>query len=101
MDIYYIALACWLSGAFLSGLWSPRIPDAPATGFYELRGPKSHARIELHYLPTLSGIPNRVPLYQHADTWRYRVPGGPWVYPSWSELIAHAQNENGDPLIEE
>jgi hypothetical protein len=82
MDIYYIALACWFSSAFLVGLWSPIESLPQPSGFYVV-GSQSY------------------PLYQHNDSWRYRVPGGPWAHPSWTELIAHAETANGDPLIEE
>ena len=101
MDIYFIALTCWFSGVCLVGHWSSTDQLEPPSGFYTIRSPKTHARIELRYLPIITGISNRVLLYQHDDTWRYRVPYGPWVYPSWAELIENAQTENGEPLIEE
>ena len=82
MDIYYIVLACWLSGAFLCGLWAPNESLSQPSGVYFIAGQ--------HY-----------PLYHYNNTWRYRVPGGPWIYPSWPDIIAHAETENGDPLIEE
>lgn len=82
MDIYYIALACWLSGAFLCGLWATNNTQPLHSGFYIIAG-------------------RPYPLYHYNNTWRTCVPGGPWIYPSWPELIAYAETENGDPLIEE
>lgn len=98
MDPYPIMILCWLSGAFLTGLWSPQQRERPS-GFYSIRSPRS--QLSLLYLPVITGIPNSVPLFREGDRWRYRVPGGPWIYPSMSDIIKHGQTENGDPLVEE
>lgn len=100
MNPYSIVILCWLSGAFLIGLWGPSLRINPS-GFYVIRDPTTHSRFARYYLPALTGIPNRVPLFREGDRWRYRYPGGPWVYPSHNALIEHGQTENGYPLVEE
>lgn len=100
MDPYPILILCWLSGVFLTGLWS-RQPEERPSGFYAIRSPQSYSEISLQCLPSITGIPNRVPLFSEGDGWRYRSPGGPWIYPSMLDIINHGQTENGDPLVEE
>ena len=100
MDPYPILILCWLSGTFLSGLWSHQTTERPS-GFYSIRSHNTHSSLSLRYLPTLTGIPNRVPLFSEGDGWKYRTPGGPWIYPSMPDIIKHGQTENGDPLVEE
>jgi hypothetical protein len=100
MDPYLIILLCWLSGAFLTGLWGQQTTDR-LSGFYSIRNPQTHSHLSIRYLPVLTGIPNRVPLFSEGDRWRYRVPGGPWIYPSIPDIIKHGQTENGNPLVEE
>jgi hypothetical protein len=100
MDPYPIVILCWLSGAFLIGLWSPPLRTRPS-GYYVIRDPTTHSRFTRRILPALTGVPNRVPLFREGDGWRYRYPGGPWVYPSQIALIERGQTENGDPLVEE
>jgi hypothetical protein len=100
MDPYTIVILCWLSGVFLTGLWS-RDNSVRPSGYYVIRNSYSYSPLSIRYLPVLTGIPNRVPLFCEGDIWRYRYPGGPWIYPQMSALIEHGQTESGDPLVEE